>query len=265
MEGELDISQVAPSMYLPILAMKNLRPKQNVESIAIVGTTCQLLAASKLLKGRVDKIIRIAIFCKQQKHLGFTHFIKKRLRINTNEPVAEVEYRGSGWPGKMSINKHSLDYEMAAAIPFGKRLWCLPACNFCPSPFGYKADLTLADPWGIEPSEGSGKTMAIAWTSLGQELLRNTLNLEFKPGLDISSIKGSIDWKSLLRKNELTKYYLGEKVPIALQIAGLSEKVQTRFLEQVLSSIRLPALLYKVIAHLPNLQSIISAPKSVNE
>ncbi len=251
-KGRLDIKQVARSMYLPIPVLENLRFDGKIRSIAIIGTTCQLLAASKLLKGRVEKLIRIAVLCKQQKHLGFTKFIGKRLGITDLAKCSEVEYRGTGWPGQVSIDKCLLDWEQATAIPFGKRLWRIPGCLVCPNPFGYKADITLADPWGLESRNTAGKTMVVAWTDTGKDLLQNTPHLHFDPQLRVANIKRSIDWPNLLRKKELVNFYLGKKVPGLVAFAGRLEKLQTTVLEKGLETVRLPDFLYKVIAHLPD-------------
>lgn len=250
--GHLDAGQVASSMYLPITALEHLRFTGTIKSMAIVGTTCQLLAATKLLKGRVETLLRIAILCKQQKHLGFTRFAGKRLGLAEPGKPDRVDYRGHGWPGRVTVDNRSLEWEQAAAIPFGKRLWRVPGCLFCPNPLGYKADITLADPWGLEPCDTAGKTMAIAWTATGSTLLHATPHLHFEPRLAPADIKRSIDWRNLQRKARLIRFYQGRNVPGRVALGGHLERIQTTVLERCLNKWRLPGVLYKVIAHLPD-------------
>jgi len=258
--GQLDINRVASSMYLPILALEHLRFAGTIKTLAIVGTTCQLLAATRLLKGRVDKLIRIAILCKQQKHLGFTRFVGTRLGVGAEASFFQVEYRGQGWPGRVKVNNNTLDWEQAAAIPFGKRLWCIPGCHFCPNPLGYKPDLTLADPWGLEPTQTAGKTMAIAWTDCGRDLLNSTPYLRFEPHLAVENIQRSIGWRNLQRKAALVSYYRGGNVPPLVSLSGRLVSIQTRILEKILERYRLPSLCYKIIARLPDPMRLIPVP-----
>lgn len=259
---DFDSKKVAGSMYLPVMALRNLRIDSGIETLAIVGTTCQLLAASRLLRGNVKRLIRIALLCKQQKHLGFTNFSAKRLGLRKKDAYDHISYRGQGWPGELTIDGHSLDFEQAAAIPFGKRLWRIPGCLTCINPFGYKPDITLADPWGLEDAQVEGKNIVIVWTKTGRDLVNDSPHIKFESSLEIEHIKNSIEWDKLLRKKELATFYLKGKASSRVMAAGYLERIQTILLESGLETVRLPNILYKLIAHLPDPLKLILTVES---
>ena len=253
-KGVLDVQAVASSVYRPILFLENLRLDHSITSLAMVGTTCQLLAASKLLKGKVQQFIRIAILCKQQKHLGFTRFIGKRLGVRSSTDAEEkVTYRGAGWPGLMTIAQRSMDYEQAAAIPFGKRLWRVPGCRLCVNPLGYHPDVTLADPWGIDTGSTTGRTMGDRMDgsrpAAGPERARPRVRP--RPRCRRHQEIHRLD-QSSAQKSSWCHTLWAARAPFAVQLAGWLEKCQTAVLESCLAAVPLPNLLYRGLAHLPD-------------
>ena len=238
--------------------MKNLKPNKPLDSILLIGTTCQLMGATRLLKGKVGKIFQIAIFCKQQKTFAFTKFIAKRLGIKMElTERKKVSYRGHGWPGKIFIGNNSMEYEKAAALPYGKKLWRIPGCRYCPNPFGIDVDLTLADPWGIEKTDTPGKTMVMVWSEQGKKFLESINDLVIEKDIDIQSVKKSIDWEALKKRQKFVEYYAGIKVPSKVAVAAELEQIQTIIYQKILKTVRLPDILYKVMAHLPDIGKII--------
>ncbi len=258
-KGE-DISQMPNSMYLPILVMKNLVLKQRLKSLLIVGTPCQLLAAEALVGKKVDRLYKVAIYCKQQKDFRATKYCAKRLNIpilkGHAEDIHNVSYRGDGWPGKVTVNQSSLAWEQAAGVPFGKRLWRVPGCRFCPDAFGFNVDLTLLDPWGIRQENALGETLVVVWTRQGQELLQNASgelqieNLTPEEGLK------AINIGDMLQKAALVNYYLGRSVSLRTWLAGRGEEIQGSFYETILEYLNLPTLGHKLIAHAPDLRNM---------
>jgi coenzyme F420-reducing hydrogenase beta subunit len=259
-QKKLETKKVSNSFYQPNLFLKNFKINDGNEKLAIVGTTCQLIAASKILKGRVNNFIRIAILCKQQKHLGFTRYIAKRMGINNIDKFLSVEYRGNGWPGRMTIDKMSIDWDDAAAIPFGKRLWTVPGCHFCSNPLGYNADLTLADPWGIEKKNTSGKTMAIAWTDIGENLILNTSSLKFD-SIEVEDFKRSINWHNIVKKNKIISYKNKYIAKNDIRLSAFIETLQIFLLEKTLEKINFPKIINKMISHIPDPLYIIDIIK----
>ena len=253
----VDPSEVPGSMYLPVMANENLKLKAATKTMLVIGTPCQLLGAERLLKNQTQRIYKIAIFCKQQKTFGFLHFMARRLGVSFDqESTMEISFRGEGWPGRLRIGSKSIAYEHAAALPFGKRLWRVPGCLFCPNPCGANADLTLADPWGIEQPGALGKTLTLVWTKQGQDLIDQNKELLGIEPIDVVSAKISLDWPGVQRKQRLADYYLGRKVRFRTMLGGIGERIQTQVYEAFLNRFRLSELGCKILAHLPNLGGI---------
>ncbi len=249
----IDISQMANSMYLPILANKKLDTVKGLRSILLIGTTCQLLAAENFLKTQCEQIFKVAIFCKQQKNIKFTYHIAKRLEQDTFDiKNAAIEYRGGGWPGQIKINEKEMNYETAAALPFGKRLWRVPGCRMCSNPFGKDSDLTLADPWGIDQAGEPGNTLVVVWTEKGRDLLAACKKKLHMEDIDKMLLPKSVMWKDIAKKRILSDYYLGEKVSLSVRFAGRAERLQTALFEILLEKVPLPGIAYKIMARLPD-------------
>jgi coenzyme F420-reducing hydrogenase beta subunit len=255
-----NLSDVPSSMYHPIQANKNLRIGRTpaVDSLLLIGTACQLMGAERLLKKRVANLVKVAMLCKQQKTLGATRYYANRLdtRFDTASPHA-VSYRGNGWPGRVLINHGSIDWEVAAAVPYGKRLWNVPGCTYCGNPAGGDVDLTLADPWHIEKRNGLGKTLVIAWTEKGLQLIDQHRDELVCEPVTLETVKMSIGWAQIRRRQPLIDYHLGLRVPPRTRFTGLAERLQTTLLEKLFEHTKLPGLLHKVVAHLPDAVNLL--------
>jgi coenzyme F420 hydrogenase subunit beta len=260
----MDISQLANSMYLPILVNKNMAAVKKIRSIFLIGTACQLLGAENLLKKRCERIFKVAIFCKQQKNAKLTLHMARRLgqkqfRMNS----AAVEYRGGNWPGQVKIDGKAMKYGTASALPYGRRLWRVPGCRMCSNPFGEGADLTLSDPWGIDKAGELGNTLIAVWTEKGRELLAACTGKLKLEDIDKALLPKSVAWKDIRRKRILTDYYLGDNVSMRIRLAGHAERLQAALFEALLERARLPNIAYRIMARLPDLPDLFLGRKPV--
>jgi coenzyme F420-reducing hydrogenase beta subunit len=250
-----NLNDMPNSMYLPVMALKNFKDIP-FGPLMLIGTTCQLMAAERLLGTHGDEPMKVAIFCKQQKHLGFTRFTAKRLGLEFDKSMnGDLFYRGQGWPGVSGLFGKTILYEEAAALPFGRRLWRVPGCRACVNPFGYRPDLTLADPWGLEPSGTSGKSLVLVWTQRGQDLLDSAPGLELGRIVSLAEVKQSTGWEDLLWRNELTAYYAGQS-KFRSKVLGRLDELKTRAWEALLEGPLLPENVYRLLAHLPDSVSV---------
>jgi len=253
----LEVSRLANSMYLPILVNKHLHKIQNSGPVLLVGTTCQLLAAERLLKNTCKQIYKIAIFCKQQKNLKSTCFMAKRLGLDPlDRDYAQVEYRGVNWPGRVQINGKQMKWETAASLPYGKRLWRVPGCRLCSNPFGIEADLTLADPWGLDQAGTPGNTLVAVWTLKGRALLEGCQHQLTIKEIDKAFLSRSVTWRDIQRKRLLVDYYAGVKVPLHVHLCGLTERFQTSMFELLLEHSVLPEFAYRVLGRIPDATNV---------
>lgn len=256
-ESPVDLSRVPCSMYLPILANKNLRVEAPVNKMLLIGTPCQLMGAEALLKDKVQEPYKIAVLCKQQKTLGFLGFMAKWLGVSLSEPSGiEISFRGRGWPGRLCFGNKGMNFEDVASLAFGRRLWAVPGCRLCTIPLGVNVDLTLADPWKIEKPGGLGKTLTVVWTQRGRDLLAENKDLLVIEPIDKFAAKNSMDWAGMRRNRKLAAYYAGRNVPFRVKVGGLGESIQTRLYEAFLNKRRPSRFESKILAHLPDLRNI---------
>ena len=255
-EGD-NFRDVPASLYLPILMLENLQCSKKAKSALVIGTTCQLLAAERLLKGKVEQLVKVGIFCKQQKTLALTRFLAKRLGVDEEIESCMVSYRGGTWPGEVCIGGRCLSYEKAAALPYGKRLWRVPGCLFCPNPFGGGSDLTLSDPWSIRRRGDMGSTIVCVWTRKGQQLFNACEELLYIEDLALDSAKNAVGWEAIKAQQALVEYRIGKKFTLQMACVDWLENSQALFYEKILESISLPEVAYRVVARLPDLARIL--------
>jgi coenzyme F420-reducing hydrogenase beta subunit len=246
-----DLSNIANSVYQPVMAMAGIPDLPLGTKLLVVGTNCQLQSLDNLY-GRRLKLFKVAILCKQQKTLQFSTHLRKLLGVSAG---TELEYRGNGWPGSCSAAGLSKPWEQVAALPFGKSLWRLPACRFCPHPLGEGVDITLADPWGIrqERESGGGMNLIIVRTRRGEVMLqasRDALGLETAT---IEEAKRSVDWPKVQAKQMRIPYYLGTEKYLIRRLYYRLGDWQRRMYEWLLENMRLPLILMRLLGRFPYL------------
>lgn len=256
-----DYDMIPNSVYHSVMLCSDIEKIQQCNRLMIVGTTCQLNALEKALKGKYQQIIKICIFCKQQKTLNSTRFLAKMIGnspINISTPF-KVQYRGMGWPGTVQIEETNLLWSRAAQLPFGRRLWTVPGCNICGDPFGMNcgADITLMDPWEIKQPNNLGETLVIAHTQKGLDLLKETPQLKLEEKT-YKEIEPALGLKDIWRKQQLIPYFLQEKCSIKVKIAGKAEQIQRHILQAMVKVLpRLPVIGYRIICKFPDLRNLI--------
>lgn len=247
---------IANSMYLPILVNKNLKKIQNESTMVVVGTHCQLMGMERFYRKSPVRLIKIALLCKQQKTFEFTRFIAKRLR-QVLDNRTHVDYRGSGWPGKMKIGNQEIFWEDAASLAYGKKLWMVPGCRFCGHLLGWNVDITLADPWGIENESKEGKSLIFIRTSQGKEFLKLCKDIILIKEITADDAKKSIQWEGYKRKQRLISYYLYKGMHGRRDRMAKAADIQRHFYELILQRIPLPRIALKILDHIPFMEDFV--------
>jgi coenzyme F420-reducing hydrogenase beta subunit len=252
-----EIEQLPNSVYHSVMLNDKAHKIQRCRNLMIIGTACQLKGLDKILKNDFEEVTKVCLFCKQQKTFESTKFLSKVLgeKIFLNKPFY-ITYRGSGWPGYVNLNKSQIPWDVAARMPFGKRLWSVPGCDICPNPFGENVDLTLMDPWLIEKSNKYGKTLIIVHTQRGLDILQkiNTLEIESK---DVKSIIAALDLKDIKRKQSLIPFFLGQECSVNVKIAGRLELLQRKVFKILLKTFpKMPLVFYKILSKIPDLRNL---------
>lgn len=248
------------SVYHSVMLNKNVNCVPQCKRLMVVGTNCQLKALEIVLKHKCENLIKVCIFCKQQKCFDSTRFLAKIMgaEILLDKPFA-FQYRGNGWPGTVRLNGKELPYARASILPFGKRLWTVPGCNICGDSFSqYHADLSLMDPWGeINPSDTQGTTLVTVHTQAGNDIIKTVKNLnlleksykEVIPALGLNDIN---------RKQKLIPYFLGENCSRKIKTAAHMEILQRKAFTILLTALpKMPILFYRIIHKFPDLRNLI--------
>lgn len=238
------------SVYHSVIACTEISKVQKVHRLMIVGTSCQLHALEQALKGKYEELIKVCIFCKQQKHLGCTKWLAKVTgsKISIDSKFT-AEYRGIGWPGYVRVNNKSIAWEHAAGLPFGRRLWLVPGCDICGDPFGMevKADISVMDPWVIRKGNSLGETLVTIHTVMGRKLITETRNLGFKEK-SYREIEPALGLGDIRRKRQCVAFFKGEMVDPVVAKAAKAELKQRKQLEWMLETLpRLPFIFYRLL------------------
>ena len=238
------------SVYHSIMACTEIKKVQKVHRLMIVGTSCQLYALEKALKGKYDELIKVCIFCKQQKTLESTKWLGKVSGSKvSHKGCFTAEYRGVGWPGFVRVNKKPIAWERAAGLPFGRRLWSVPGCDICGDPFGSEvgADISMMDPWNIRPHSNLGETLVTVHSEIGLQLVQNTKALAVEEKT-FAQVEKALGFGDIWRKRVCVDYFLGNKVPNVVECAAKAEIAQRRFFEKLLTKLpRLPFICFRLI------------------
>ena len=248
------------SVYHSVMACRNIGSIGKCKRLIVVGTSCQLRAMNAALKGKADEIIRVCIFCKQQKTLGSTRFLAKAMGTDIPENLKFfARYRGLGWPGIVRVNESELPWNRAAQIPFGRRLWTVEGCNVCGDPFGTKsgADITLMDPWKIRQENSLGETLVVVHSEAGNSLVKSIpqLHLEEKA---FSEVEPALDLNDVWRKQQLVPFFRGEGCSRVVAKAGRAEQRQRKFLRSIVEALpRMPMVFYRALCKLPDMRNKI--------
>lgn len=239
------------SVYHSIMACRNITKIQKCKRLMVIGTSCQLRAINEILKGKAEEIIRVCIFCKQQKTLESTRFLAKIMGSKVpKDKNFFVRYRGKGWPGVVMVNKSELPWNRAAQIPFGRRLWTVPGCDICGDSYGINAgaDISLMDPWIIRDENDLGETLITVHTNKGLLLLQNTPNLTIEKK-KYEEVEQALSLKDIWRKQQLAPFYRGESVNKNVEKAGKAEILQQKILRILVEKLpRMPYVLNYAIA-----------------
>lgn len=248
------------SVYHSFMIGRNIDQVKKCNRLMIVGTSCQLKALENALKGKCNELVKICIFCKQQKSLDSTRFLAKVMgTFISGDLNFSYQYRGNGWPGIVTINNKKIMWDKAAQLPFGRRLWTVPGCNICGDPFGLgvNADITLMDPWVIRKPNDLGETLIIAHTERGSELLRDIPNLVVKAAT-YTKIEPALGLVDIRRKQQLVSYFRGEYCDGKIKWAGRMEQLQRICLQMLAMKLpKLPFIFYRIICKIPDWRNII--------
>jgi coenzyme F420 hydrogenase subunit beta len=180
-----DVIAASKSKYCPVAANVGLKEILREQGrFAVVGLPCHIHgvrkaeSVSKALSSKI--VLHVGLLCSHMTSFIGMKFLLRKLGVRLTD-VTRIDYRGSGWPGSMSI--HTRDGSVKKLPLFGswKAYWPIYSsffftpsrCTMCPDQAAELADISLGDAWLPElRNEKIGESIIIARTKRGQDILQ---------------------------------------------------------------------------------------------
>lgn len=179
-----DVIAASKSKYCPVAVNTGLREilKENGR-YAVVGLPCHIHGIRKaeqvfkILKKRI--ILHIGLLCSHMVSYEGVDLVLSNLHI-PKESVTELNYRGEGWPGSMSIKTANgavqrlpLMRSWHAYWPVFSSFFFTPMrCTMCPDQAAELADVSLGDAWLPEfKRDKSGESIIVVRTKAAHDFL----------------------------------------------------------------------------------------------
>ena len=225
-----EIIEARGSKYCPVpanIALKEILESEE-EKFAIVGLPCHIHGirkAEQINKKLKEKIVlHVGIFCGGIPNFMGTEFLLRKLKLQKKD-IVMLNYRGEGWPGKMSLkvrnNKTKIIPYPAYWDGFGSFFYPF-RCTLCSDWTSELADISFGDAWLPEIVEHDkiGTSLIVTRNEESDNILQQMIS-QSKIGLNeithnkVAISQGGMLWKKRDLKARLTlSKLLGKKVPI---------------------------------------------------
>lgn len=196
-----EIISAAKSKYCPVsanIALKEILKEEG--RFAVVGLPCHIqgIRKAEIVNKRLKEKIALhfGILGMHTDSFSETEFILQKYGIR-KELVAQLDYRGQGWPGTVTIH---LKDGTAKSIPYldyitlhGLRLFTPRRCNLCRDMTSELADVAFMDPWLPEvlAHEKTGKSLIMPRTKVGKAICQSAKSKKVIEMEEIASSKAA--------------------------------------------------------------------------
>jgi len=223
-----EIAAAARSKYCPVPANTGLKKILGSDAkFAVVGLPCHLhgvrkaeMAVPKLAAGIV---LHIGIFCGTTKNFLATEFQLRRMGISTRE-VANLDYRGMGWPGYMTVKLKNGQRKFAELYNYYDNKFCsfVPwRCTVCTDQTAELADVSFGDAWlpRVKETDRIGSSIIVSRNKTGDDLLKQAATKTIielrliRTEQVIASQRGLLEKKKNSRARLKMSRWFGRKVP----------------------------------------------------
>jgi coenzyme F420 hydrogenase subunit beta len=222
-----EIIEAARSKYCPVpanIALREILGAPDGERFAVVGSPCHIRGirkaeeTSKKLKQRI--VLHVGLFCSHNNTFAATQLLLRSLKLEEKD-VAEIFYRGFGWPGKTKIvlkngTEKVLDpYLLDMRTKWGRlynSFFSTPACClFCSDVTAEAADFSFGDLWlpEVMAVEREGHSILIARTAHATRLLEHA---DLKESIHLSSLSAD----KIVRSQSLFLHF--KKINLAYRV-----------------------------------------------
>ncbi len=195
---------------------------------ALVGLPCHIqglrLAQRRDRRLAERVVLALGIFCGWSAEPRATALAARRLGLKPGD-LAEVRYRGPGWPGGLRLEtKAGLVRERPYPDYFdddrAMRAFTPPRCRLCPDGLAELADVSVGDAWLERFAGSAGVSDLIVRTPVGEALLRRLAGdrLTLTPAGPAEMLRSQRDTHELKRKVWRGRMWLrqwaGRRVPV---------------------------------------------------
>ena len=225
-----EIIEASKSKYCPVpsnIALKEILNSNEGEKFAVVGLPCHIHGirkAEKINKKLKQKIVlHLGLWCSTTCNFLGTEFVLTRLGVSKEE-VKELNYRGEGWPGGMSIQLKNGEKRFISQGDYWDTNFSsfTPSrCRLCSDINAEFADISFGDYRGQDAylKEKIGNSGIISRTINSENILQRMLSKQKieiwgTSSSDVATLQGYFHSK----KNVKAVFYLfrllGKKIPI---------------------------------------------------
>ena len=191
--------KISGSIYHSIDLIRYIRANiNNIQSpFFCFALPCQVKSIRSILNRNNIESYIVELVCSSQQTFEATEYLLKSLRIDISE-VNSIKYRGNGWPSGVQIIKKCGEEIFVPnnnsiwAKIFHSRLFVLPQCFLCNPDRKTEADLTIADPWGIDKiadEQNIGRTLFYVRSAQMSEVISSMITDKI---LIIENIENSV-------------------------------------------------------------------------
>jgi coenzyme F420 hydrogenase subunit beta len=174
------------SRYAPASVCADLKEiEQAPAPCVLIGKPCDIASASKAraIRPQLDRNLglTISVFCGGTPSTRGTLKMLGALGVEPDD-VAELRYRGHGWPGMSGVNlktsgngdRVEMTYDRAWGKILAKHITF--RCRICPDGTGEFADIACGDPWYRPVEDGEpGETLIVVRSERGRSLLHRAM------------------------------------------------------------------------------------------
>jgi len=219
------IISASKSKYCPVPA--NIALKEILEQggkFAVVGLPCHIHgirkaeALNKKLKEKI--VLHIGIFCSHTDSFLGTKFVLHKYGIN-EEDVAQLDYRGKGWPGHMVMHLKNGTNKIIPHDDFtvfhNLNFFTPKRCGLCCDGNNDFADVSCGDAWLPElMSDKIGTSVIISRNRVGESLLRLAMSSSklALQDMDIRRVIATMSMKNQYRLRAQLACFTGKKRPL---------------------------------------------------
>jgi coenzyme F420 hydrogenase subunit beta len=204
-----DLVRRSGSRYAPASPCDGLEKiEKSPESSVFVGKPCDVagLRMAQVLHPALAKKTALALgfFCAGTPSTRATLDLLRKHNIDP-ETIAELRYRGMGWPGMAMVRREG-ESEPGFKMTYGDSWGFLQKyrpfrCYLCPDLTAEFADISVGDPWYRETLEDEpGRSLILLRTEKGREVFCRALDAGY---IEAEKVNSHIIYKS--QKNLLNK------------------------------------------------------------